>query len=282
MIPAAFEYRSPASVDEALSLLSQHGDDAKILAGGHSLIPLMRLRLAAPSLLIDLSRIPDLNYIRDDGDHIAIGAMTPYADLITSHVVRERAPLLAQSASLVGDPQVRYRGTLGGALAHADPAGDMPAVVCALGGHIVARGSGGERTIDMPDFFQDIFTSALRPDEILTEIRLHPQTGGGNYQKFTRRAMDWALVGAAVNLTRSNGSVAEASVYLTNVGPRPMRATSVEGALRGGQATPDVFQRAAERAADDIDPSGDLYSTPEYKRHLAKVMVRRALEAATG
>jgi carbon-monoxide dehydrogenase medium subunit len=283
MIPAAFEYAAPTSLQEAISLLQQHGDDAKILAGGHSLLPLMKLRLAAPALLVDLARIPDLNYIRDNGDHVAIGAMTPYVELEKSDLLRGKIPLIPETASMVGDAQVRNRGTLGGAVAHADPAGDMPTVVTALNGTIVARGPSGERTIAAADFFQDIFTSALGPDEIVTEIRVPVQEGAAqNYQKFRRRAIDWAIVGAAVSVVRSNGSIGSAEVVLTNVGPHPMRVTAVSDALRGQPANAESVRAAAELADRDLNPSGDLNASPEYKKHLARVMTRRALEAALG
>lgn len=283
MIPAAFDYAAPTSVDEAVSLLQQHGDEAKILAGGHSLLPLMKLRLATPGVLIDLSRIPNLSYIREDGDQIAIGAMTPYVDIVESQLLQQRIPILPQSASMVGDPQVRNRGTLGGAIAHADPAGDMPAVVSAIGGTVVARGPNGERTLDLAEFFQDIFTSALEPEEVLTEIRLNaPQNVAQNYQKFRRRAIDWAIVGAAVNVVRNNGSIGSAQVVLTNVGPTPVRADAVEQALQGQEATADTISKAAEAADQGIDPTAELYASPDYKKHLARVMTRRALMAALG
>jgi carbon-monoxide dehydrogenase medium subunit len=283
MIPAAFDYAAPTALEEAISLLQQHGDEAKILAGGHSLLPLMKLRLAAPAVLVDLARIPDLSYIREDGDTVAIGAMTPYVALEDSELLRRRLPLLAQAASMVGDQQVRNRGTLGGAVAHADPAGDMPTVVTALGGTIVARGPNGERTIPASEFFQDVFTSALSPDEVVTEVRI-PATdrAGQDYQKFRRRSIDWAIVGAAVSVSRSNGSIGNASVVLTNVGPTPMRAAAVEQALAGQPASADAVRQAAEQASDGLDPSSELYASREYKLHLARVITRRALEAALG
>jgi aerobic carbon-monoxide dehydrogenase medium subunit len=283
MIPAAFDYAAPSSVEEASELLKQHGEDAKILAGGHSLLPLMKLRLAAPALLVDLGRISSLRYIRDNGDRIAIGAMTPYFELETSELLHRRAELLAHATRMIGDAQVRNRGTIGGAIAHADPAGDMPAVALALGGEVVARGPNGERVIDLNDFFQDIFTSALEPDEILTEVRLRPQDdGAGNYQKFRRRSIDWAIVGAAVNVTRSNGSIRSARVVLTNVGPTPMRATAVEQALAGKSVSEESLAGAAERAADGLEPSAELHASSDYKRHLARVLTKRALMSALG
>lgn len=281
MIPSGFEYLSATSIDEAVTALAEHGDDAKVMAGGHSLLPLMRLRLAVPSVLVDLNGVDELRYIHDRGDYLAVGAMTRYADLETSELIRGRAPLLAESISLVGDVQVRNRGTLGGAVAHADPAGDMPTIVLALGATIVARGKNGERTIRADDFFEDIFTSTLRSDEVLTEIRIPVQPNAvGNYQKFRRRAIDWAMVGAAVNLTRSNGRVDYARVVLTNVARTPVRARAVEEVLAGQTINSDLIARASEAAEQGLDPSGDVYASPEYKRHLAQVLTRRAIGTA--
>lgn len=283
MIPAAFDYAAPTSLDEAVALLQQHGDDAKILAGGHSLLPLMKLRLAAPALLVDLAQIPDLSYIRDQGDHVAIGAMTTYVELEDSEVLQRRIPLLVEATGMIGDPQVRNRGTLGGAMAHADPAGDMPVVVSALGGSVIAHGPNGDRTIDVADFFQDIFTSALESDEIITEVRVQAHDNPAqNYQKFRRRMIDWAIVGCAVNVVRSNGSIGSASIALTNVGPTPMRAPAAEQALQGQPANADSVRQAAELADQGLEPSADLNASTAYKKHLVRVMTRRALEAALG
>lgn len=281
MIPAAFDYLAPGSVDGATAALAEHGDEAKILAGGHSLLPLMKLRLAAPAILIDLGRIDALRYIRETDGVIAIGAMTPYVEIERSDVIRRRVPLLAQAASLVGDMQVRNRGTLGGAIAHADPAGDMPTVVTALGGSVVAHGTKGEREIAIDDLFEDIFTSALGPDEVLVEVRIQPQDGAvGQYTKFRRRQIDWAVVGVAVNLTVTGGTIDSARIALTNVGPTPMRASAVEQALRGADRT--TAPEAAELADRDIDPSSELSGSASYKRHLARVLTRRALQDALG
>jgi len=283
MIPAAFDYAAPTSLDEAVALLQQHGDDAKILAGGHSLLPLMKLRLAAPALLIDLAQVPGLSYIRDQGDYVAIGAMTTYVDLEDSKLLQRRIPLLVEATGMIGDPQVRNRGTLGGAMAHADPAGDMPVVVSALGGSVIAHGPNGDRTIDVADFFQDIFTSALEPDEIITEVRVQAHDNPAqNYQKFRRRMIDWAIVGCAVNVVRSNGSIGSASIALTNVGPTPMRAPASEQALQGQPANADSVRQAAELADQGLEPSADLNASTAYKKHLVRVMTRRALEAALG
>jgi aerobic carbon-monoxide dehydrogenase medium subunit len=282
MIPAAFDYAAASSVEEAIQLLQTHGDEAKLLAGGHSLIPLMKLRLAAPGILIDLGRIPDLSYIRDGGDHIAVGALTKHHALETSELVRRRLPLLSQAASMVGDMQVRNRGTIGGSVSHADPASDLPTIVTALGATVIARGPNGNRAISAEDFFVDIWTSALQPTEVVTEIRfpLNHQRTGQHYEKFHQRAADWALVGAAVSVTRQNGSIGSASVVLTNVGNKPMRATSVEKALAGQSANADVVRAASENAADGLEPSSELRASADYKRHLARVLTRRALEKA--
>ena len=268
MIPAKFDYQRAASAEEAISLLTEHGDEAKLLAGGHSLLPLMKLRLATPSMLIDVGRLTDLSYIRDAGDHVAIGALTRHRDVETSELLEAELPLLAHAASHVGDPQVRHRGTLGGTLAHGDPASDLPAVVLALGATLVAKGPNGEREIAATDFFQGFLETALQPDELLTEVRI-PKAGGRgwSFQKFNRRAQDWAIVGVAA--VRTDGG---ANVALINMGSVPVRADAVEAALTSGASTAD----AASAAAAGLDPPGDLNATPEYRRRLAPVLVRRA------
>jgi len=280
VIPAAFDYVRAASADEAVSLLREHGDEAKLLAGGHSLLPLMKLRLATPAVLVDVGRLRELSYIRDDGDTIAIGALTRHRDLETGEALQKELPLLARAASEVGDPQVRHRGTIGGSLAHGDPASDLPAVVLALGGTLVTQGPKGQREIAAESFFQGFLETALAPDELLTEIRL-PKAGGAgwSFQKFNRRAQDWAIVGVAA--VRRNGAgagnaAAGAGVALVNMGSVPVRATAVEDALAGGASAAD----AAAHAADGLDPPSDLNATPDYRRHLARVLVRRALEEA--
>jgi aerobic carbon-monoxide dehydrogenase medium subunit len=281
MIPVSFEYAAPTSVDEALSLLKDHGEEAKILAGGHSLLPLMKLRLAAPAVLVDLGSVDSLRYIREEDGHVSIGAMTTYATVEHSETIRRVIPMLAQAVSLVGDVQVRNRGTLGGALAHADPAGDMPAVVSAIGGSVLVQGPQGQREIDISDFFLDIFTSALEPDEILTEIRLRRQHAPtGRYEKFRRRQIDWAIVGAAVNLSMAGGKIDDARVALTNVGPTPVRATAVEDALRGASVHELRLEDVSQLASQDIDPQPELNASSEYKRHLARVLTRRALQSS--
>jgi carbon-monoxide dehydrogenase medium subunit len=281
MNPAPFEYRRAASVDEAIGLLRQHGDDAKLLAGGHSLLPLMKLRLAQPGLLVDIGRLAELSYIRADGDHIAIGAMTRHYDIETSELLAREVPLLPAAAGEVGDPQIRHRGTIGGSVAHGDPASDLPAAVLALGGTLVVRGPGGERTIPATEFFTGFMQTALAPDELLTEIRVPPMAGAGwSFQKFNRRAHDWAIVGVAAVRPVSHGSNGNAGggtrVALVNMASTPVRATAVEEALAGG-ATP---AEAATHAADGLHPPTDINANPEFRRHLAEVLVRRALEEA--
>ena len=274
MIPASFDYQRATSVDEALAALAEHGDDAKLLAGGHSLLPLMKLRLAMPSVLVDIGRIPDLSYVQGDGGEIRIGALTRHYDLATSELAREQVPLLAAVAAQIGDPQVRHRGTVGGSVAHGDPASDLPAALVAMRATLVARGPGGERSIAADDFFTGFLETALAPDEILTEIRVPaaPDAGWG-FEKFQRRAQDWAIVGVAAVLTNGSGGP---GVALVNMGSLPVRAGGVEEALRSGSGAGD----AAARAADGTEPPDDLNATPEFRRHLAQVLTRRALEAA--
>jgi carbon-monoxide dehydrogenase medium subunit len=273
MIPAAFDYVRAGSAEEAVSLIGQHGDEAKFLAGGHSLLPLMKLRLAQPSVLVDIGRITDLSYIRDGGDHVAIGALTRHRDIETSDLLHEHAPLLAHAASHVGDPQVRHRGTIGGSIAHADPASDLPATTLALGATYVAQGPNGTREIEAGNFYQGFLTSSLAPDEMLTEIRIPKMQGAGwSFQKFNRRAQDWAIVGVAA--WRRNG---DSGVALVNMGSTPILATSVSSALAGGASIAD----AAEQAGAEADPQADLNASIEYRQHLAKVLVRRALTEAS-
>lgn len=269
MIPARFDYVRAGSVDEALSLLTAHGEDAKVLAGGHSLLPLMKLRLASPAVLVDVGRLGELSYVRDGGEHLAIGALTRHCELEANALVRDHAPLLAHVAGQVGDPQVRHRGTIGGSLAHSDPASDLPAAVLALGGTLVARGPSGEREIASSKFHLGFLESALAPDEMLVEIRV-PKSAGGrfSFQKFNRRAQDWAIVGA---IAVRNGSTA---VSLINMGTVPLRAAAVEAAVAGGASASE----ASTQAADGTEPTSDLNASAEFRRHLATVLVRRALE----
>jgi carbon-monoxide dehydrogenase medium subunit len=273
MIPAKFDYVRAGSAEEAVSLAGEHGDDAKFLAGGHSLLPLMKLRLAQPAVLVDIGRIPDLSYIRDAGDHIAIGALTRHRDVETSTVLAEHVPLLAHAASHVGDPQVRHRGTIGGSIAHADPASDLPATTLALGATFVAQGPNGTREIPAGDFYRGFLTSVLAADELLTEIRVPKMGGAGwGFQKFNRRSQDWAIVGVAA--WRRNG---DAGIGLVNMGSTPVLASSVSAALAGGASVAE----AAEQAAAEADPPTDLNASVEYRIHLAKVLTRRALESAS-
>jgi len=273
VIPAAFDYVRASSAEEAITLLGQHGDEAKLLAGGHSLVPLMKLRLAQPSVLIDIGRVNDLSYVRDAGDHIAIGALTRHMDVENSPVLAEHVPLLAHAASHVGDPQVRHRGTIGGSLAHADPASDLPATTLALGATYVAQGPNGTREIAAADFYQGYLTSALEADELLTEIRVPKMNGAGwSFQKFNRRAQDWAIVGVAA---WRRGT--ESGVGLVNMGSVPVLAAAVSAAIASGADVAD----AAALAADDADPQADLNASVEYRQHLARVLTGRALTAAS-
>ncbi|MFQ5557745.1 MAG: FAD binding domain-containing protein [Acidimicrobiales bacterium] len=269
MIPAAFDYVRADSADAAIAALGGNGADAKLLAGGHSLIPLMRYRLATPSVLIDVGHIDDLRGITVDGDTVHIGALTRHSELEHSSELAEACPLLAHVASLVGDPAVRHRGTIGGSLAHADPASDLPAAVLALGGTLVARGPGGEREIAATDFFTGFLESALASDEMLTEVRVPSGGGGWNYQKFNRRAQDWAIVGVAV----ADGG---RGVALVNMGTTPIRAAAVEAAVGSGASAAD----AAAQAADGTEPPTDLNGDAAYRSHLAWVLTERALTAA--
>lgn len=266
MIPAPFTYRRADSADEAVALLEEHGDDAKLLAGGHSLLPLMKLRLAVPEILVDIGRVPDLSYVREDGDAVAVGALTRHRDIETSELLARQVPLLAHAAGFVGDPQIRHRGTIGGSLAHGDAASDLSAVLLALDATMVARGPSGTREIPAADFFSDFFETALEPDELLTEIRIPtPVVPGWGFEKFNQRAIDWALVGVA---TVGN------SVALVNMGPTPLRAHGVERALAGGAGPAE----AAEYAAEGTSPGDESGAGAEYRRHLARVLTRRALE----
>jgi carbon-monoxide dehydrogenase medium subunit len=271
VIPAPFEYVRAGSAEEAVSLLAEHGDEAKLLAGGHSLLPLMKLRLATPAVLVDVGRVADLSYVRDEGGEVAVGALTRHHDVEHDDLLRSEVPLLAHVAGHVGDRQVRHRGTIGGSLAHGDPASDLPAAVLALGGSMVVRGPGGDRTVNATDFFQGFLETAVQPDELLVEVRV-PKTGdaGWSYQKFVKRAQDWAIVGAAV-VTGDRPGVA-----LVNMGSVPLRAPAVEQAVTAGANPAD----AAAVADEGTSPSADLNASEEYRRHLARVLVRRGLEEA--
>ena len=276
MIPAPFDYVVAEHPDHAIELLGKR-EDAKLLAGGHSLLPAMKLRLARPDLLIDVGRIGDLSYVREDGDAIAIGALTRHKDVAESALLREHCPIVASVAGQVGDPQVRHRGTIGGSIAHGDPASDLPSVLLALDGEVVARGKAGERTIAATDLFTGVFQTALAPDELLVEVRV-PKLGSGgwSYVKMNRRAQDWATVAVAAVVERSNGSPGRASIALTNMGATSLRATASEEALAGGGSIED----AAAVAADGTEPPSDHAASSEFRRHLARVLTRRALEEA--
>ena len=277
MIPATFDYEVAESVDHALDLLAKDGD-AKLLAGGHSLIPALKLRFARPSLLVDIGRLGDLSYVRDDGTQIAIGALTRHKAVRNDPLLQEHCPIVSTTAGMIGDPQVRHRGTIGGSLAHGDPASDLPAVMLALGAELVIRGGGSERVVPATQFFTGVFQTAVGQGEMLTEIRVPKLAGstGWAYLKFNRRAQDWATVAVAALVHRDNGGVTGASVALTNMGATPLRATAAEDALTGG-ANP---AEAAAHIADGTEPPSDLAASAEFRAHLARVVGRRAIEEA--
>ncbi|MDQ6837866.1 MAG: xanthine dehydrogenase family protein subunit M [Actinomycetota bacterium] len=271
MIPSAFDYQRPTSLDAALQALADNGDDAKLMAGGHSLLPLMKLRLAAPGVIIDIGRLDELNYIKEAGDRIAIGALTRHHAVETSDLLGREVPLLAHATGKVGDPQVRHRGTIGGSIAHGDPASDLPAVMLALEATFTVVGPDGERQIEADDFFEGFLETTLADNEILTEISVPKASGAGwSFQKFNRRAQDWAIVGVAAIHNGTTG------VGLVNMGSAPVRAAATEEALASGASAAE----AAAKAADGLDPPADLNASVEYRRHLAQVLVRRALEEA--
>ncbi|HEX8856345.1 MAG TPA: xanthine dehydrogenase family protein subunit M [Thermoleophilaceae bacterium] len=279
MIPPEFEYVAPESLDDAIRALSDGGADAKLLAGGHSLLPLMKVRLAAPSLLVDLRRVPGLSGIEPHNGGFRIGAMTHHADVQFTPALG----LASRAASLIADQQVRNRGTIGGSLAHADPAADMPAVLLALEGEVTVRGPSGDRSIAAADLFRDFLTTSIEPDEVLTEVLMPSSEGWGvGYQKFVRRAEDWATVGVCALVRANEGVCEDVRVGLTHMAGVPLRATAVEAALRGQPLDSQHIAQAAENAAEGTDPPGDVNATPEYKRRLARVLCRRALEEAAG
>jgi aerobic carbon-monoxide dehydrogenase medium subunit len=284
VIPAPFAYARPTTVDEALQAVASGGEDVKILAGGQSLIPVMRLRLAAPSTVVDLGRVSELRGVRDDGDAIVIGAMTTHSDVLEDPLIKQHAPLIAEATETVADRQVRHRGTFGGALAHADPAGDLPAVALALDAEFVIAGASGRRTVPARDFFVDYLTTALEEGELLVEIRVPKLSGswGMHYEKFNRVAQAWSIVAVAAAVRRENGHIAEARIGLTNMGPTPLRATAAEQALAGVAATAEAIAEAAGHAAEGTSPSSDLNAQADYREHLAQVLTRRAVTAAAG
>lgn len=281
MIPGSFDYHAPATVEEAVALLGRHAG-AKLLAGGHSLIPAMRFRLAQPEVLIDLNRIGGLEYLREEDGHLAIGALTREAAIEDSELVRRRYPLLADTSAVIADPLVRNRGTVGGNLAHADPANDHPAAMLAYGAEVVAQGPDGRRTIAIDDFFTGFFESALAPDEVLIEVRV-PKPGkgaGGAYVKFERKVGDYAVSAVAVELAMSGKTCKAARIALTNVNPVPLRATDAEAAVAGRELTAEVLEAAGKAAAAQCDPSADLRGSVDYKRDLTRVLTKRALAKA--
>jgi carbon-monoxide dehydrogenase medium subunit len=278
MIAAGFEYAAPDSLDEAIRLLGEGGEDAKLLAGGHSLIPLMKVRLAAPTLLVDLRRVPGLRGVSSEDSELRIGAMTAHAELADA-----KAGLLATAAGQIADQQVRNRGTIGGSLAHADPASDLPAVVLAAEGRVALKGAGGEREVAAADLFEDYLTTAVAADEVITEVRVPKLSGYGfGYEKFARRSEDWAMVGVCALVKATDGTCEDVRVGLTHMGSTPLRAGAVEEALRGQPLDAGRIGEAAEQAAEGTSPPGDLNATPDYKRHLARVLCRRALAEAAG
>jgi len=283
MIPAAFDYRAPSTVDEAVQALVEAGEDGKVLAGGQSLMPVLRLRLAAPATVIDIGKVAELRGVRDDGDALVIGAMTTHYDVIRDPLIASHAALLARTTATVADPQIRHLGTFGGSLAHADPAGDLGAAVVAMDAEMVIAGPGGRRTVPASEFFVDYFTTALAAGELLVEVRVPKLTGwGAHYEKFHRTAQAWSIVAVAAAVRVEGGSIAEARVGLANMGPTPVRARAVEQALVGAPASADAIRAAAAHAAEGTSPPSDANADADYRRHLAGVLTRRAVAAAAG
>ena len=283
MIPASFDYVRPSTVDEAVQALAAAGEDAKVLAGGQSLLPVLRMRLAAPTTLVDLGRVAELRGVREEGDELVIGAMTTHYDVQRDALVASHAALLKEATDTVADPQIRHRGTLGGAIAHADPAGDLLAPVLALDASLVVAGPSGRRTVPAADFFRDLFTTALAPDELLVEVRVPKHTGWrAHYEKFNRVAQAWSMVAVAVTVRTEADVIEEARVALTNMGSTPIRASGVESALVGVQASAESIAAAASHAAEGTNPPVDSNADVEYRRHLAEVLTGRAIAAAAG
>jgi carbon-monoxide dehydrogenase medium subunit len=283
VIPAAFDYVAPTTIDDAVRALSEAGEDGKVIAGGQSLMPVLRMRLAAPSKLVDLGRIPELRGVREDGDTLVIGAMTTHYDVQRDALIAEHAALLTEATNTVADPQVRHRGTFGGSLAHADPAADLPAVALALDAELVLHGMDGRRTVPVAEFFTDFFTTAMRPGEILVEVRLPKKTGWhSHYEKFNRVAQAWSIVSVAATVRVDAGTIAEARVGLVNMAATPLRATAVEQALIGQPATAESIKAAAAHAAEGTSPAADGNADVAYRQHLAQVLTSRAVAAAVG
>ncbi len=281
MIPTAFDYQAPTTVDEALAALAAGGEDVKVMGGGQSLLPILRMRLNAPDVLVDLSRIEALRGIRDEGDVLVIGAMTPYSDIVESALVHEHAEVLAKAVAEVADPQIRHRGTIGGALVHADPAGDVGAPVLALDAELVISGPGGERTVPASEFFQDLFETSVGEGELLTSVRIPKHTGwGSHYEKFVRVSHQWSIVAVAAAVKADGGTITQARIGLTNMGSTPLRARAVEEALVGRSV--DDLGDVCSQAADGTNPPSDLNGDADYRRHLARVLTRRAVAAALG
>lgn len=282
MIPAKFDYVRPSTVDEAVAALASGGDDAKILGGGQSLMPVLRLRMGEPSVVVDTTRIDEMKGITDSGDAIVIGAGTTHDAVAKSDLVRQHVGLLAAATETVADRQIRHRGTMGGAMAHADPAGDQPPVALALDASFTIAGPGGRRTVPASEFFVDYFTTAVGPDEVLVSVSFPKYTGwGAHYEKFNRTAQAWAIVGASAAVRMDGGAIAEARIGLTNMGPGPVRASAVEAALVGASSL-DAIAAAAEQATEGTSPNADIHADVEYREHLARVLTRRAVAKAAG
>ncbi|GAB3679910.1 FAD binding domain-containing protein [Saccharopolyspora tripterygii] len=283
MIPAQFEYVAPSTVEEALAALAAAGEDGKVLGGGQSLLPVLRMRMADPSTIVDVGRIPEMRGIREEGDALVVGAMTTHYEVARDPLIAQHAQLLALATRTVADPQVRHRGTFGGSLAHADPAGDLPAPALALEAEMVIAGPSGRRTVPASEFFVDYFTTALEPTDLLVEIRMPKWTGwNAHYEKFNRVAQAWSIVGVAAAVRVSGGAIAEARIALTNMGPTPVRATGVEQALVGQQATAEAVRAAARHATEGTSAPGDASADTDYREHLAEVLTGRAVLAAAG
>lgn len=283
MIPATFEYQSAKSLEDALRLLGRHGDEAKILAGGHSLLPMMKLRLTAPRYVIDIGRVRGLDYIREEGDQIAIGALATHAQVAASELLREKCPLLPETAAEIGDMQVRNRGTIGGSLAHADPAADYPASILALDAELIVQSESGKRTIPAAEFFVDLLQTQIRPGEVLVEVRVPARRAveGAAYCKFHQPASGFATVGAAARIrASSSGKIEDIALGMTGVASKPYRATAVERALRGKNADSDSIEAACGKAAQGVEPLSDIFASSEYRRAMASVFARRAISTA--